>query len=339
MPTCNKEFPITFLRHTHIVSLKDHMTDAEIQQLKTDASKIKWNKNVPGGFTHNVPQRQVNAFGDGSGYNSSEDVVGHCWNDGFWTAAVHQNDATLVTKLEGLPKWLKRLGLLCRTLAKDLMDIKPTDYTYNLAVCNNYTEPSHDIKQHTDDNDWYVKDTDQGPTFVSLTLYPTTLPQNAKEHANFQILAGGKWHDLVLPDASLLFMPSCLPHRVKSSKADNFHSRINVTLRSVPSPFSDPVRSLQGVSNHSRYYRLPDKLIVSQDSDETEHIGKIKQAFNACLQAHGKPALTILTRTISKADRSKRRKQLVTQLKPHTMCQRFYANTVTELLDQCVAQL
>lgn len=340
MPSSNREIPMSFLRHVHIVSLDDHMSHTEIQKLKKKAVQIQWNQNVPGGFTHNVPQRQVNAFGDGSGYNSCDNIVGHHWSNGYWTAAVHQNDATLITKLQQLPKWLKRLGLLSRHFAKDLIGIQPTDYTYNLAVCNKYTEPSHDIKQHADDNEWYVKDSEQGPTFVSLTLYPTSLPQNDEEHANFQILAGGRWHDIVLPDASLLFMPSCLPHRVKSCRPNQFHQRINITLRSVPSPFEDPVRSLQGVSNHSRYYRLPDKLIVSQDN-ASGHIESIKEAFNACLRAHGKPKLDVMIRkkATSKPERSKRRKRLVDNLKPYTSCRRFYANTVTELLEECADQV
>ena len=112
-----------------------------------------------------------------------------------------------------------------------------------------------------------------------------------------------------LPDMSLLFMPSRIPHRVRPTKTKDMCTRINVTLRSIPSPALDPDNSLRGVSNHVRYYQCPREIILAQDKETTDHVTKIMDAFNACLTKHSYPPLQV-RRTVIKKERVREKKIL-----------------------------
>lgn len=337
MPCTKAKVSSTLKQYVHLVPLYDILTQNQIDTICHSASQIPWNQNVPGGFTHNVPQRQVYSYGDGTGYTDTESSVGHRWQSGYWTAAVNQNDLTLVTETEPLPVWLQTLGLKCRELLKSKYNVETDDFRFNLAVCNKYTAAAHEIKEHTDDNEWYVKDIKNvGPLFASLTLYPTSTPATGslEQHARFQLCFDGKWETMMLPHATLLLMPSCIPHRVLKTSASKFHERINITLRSVPSAQIDPIYSLLGVSNHARYYRLPKLLVMTSDRTTTDHIQQIMSAFNKCLADHKQPQLEIRKLTIDKKDRQRKRNLLKNLLeKIVNMPKQLKANAVTELLE------
>ena len=110
-----KSVDARFRELVHVVQLSDFMDDEAINALVDNATHISWNKGVPGGFIHNTPQRLVNSFGDGSGYNATS--ARESTPAGYWTAAVHQSDCTLVTDVERLPDWLQQLGLQARFIA------------------------------------------------------------------------------------------------------------------------------------------------------------------------------------------------------------------------------
>ena len=304
------------------------MSEAQLFELTQQAMHMQWNKGVPGGFTTNTPQRKVNAFGNGTGYSETLEIVGDAWSYGYWTAARNQNNATLVTELEPLPDWLKKIGLYCRHKARDLPGYLMSDFTYNIAVCNMYDEHTNEIKEHTDDNPWYTVDCPYGPHFASLTLYPTGSPNCDDEYANFQIKENGIWRTIKLDHGSILIMPSCIPHRVTKSSLRGFKSRINITLRSVPDPKLNALHSLQGSSNHARYYRIPCALHICEDTEITENLSKVKAAFDDCCVKHTKDKLT-LVRTITKSARSAQRKQILRRID-----EKIHFNTVTELLMQ-----
>lgn len=322
-------------QYMNVYDLKKLLTANELDSLYTNASQLKWNSGIPGGFITNTPQRLVNAFGDGSGYDKDNASIGASWNCGAWTAAVHQSDVTLLTKVEPLPDWLQKIGLLCRELAKTHFQITTTAHTFNIAVCNKYSNVSHDIKAHTDDNEWYTtENSNVGPMFASLTLYPSTKPTKQEEYARFQILVDEKWTDVKLEDASILLMPSCIPHRVCSAHRKNsFHPRINITLRSVPSIESDAYNSLRGVSNHARYYRIPHRLLLAQDKQETEHVQKLKVAF-------GSFGVSVKRRKKTKSQMLQKRRELVQYLKDKKLLTgKVMANVVTDLLKAVVHQV
>ena len=211
--------------------------------------------------------------------------------NGYWTAAVNKNNITLVTPTSKMPEPLMKLGLLCRSIARDRYNTTSKHkFKFNIAVCNKYDQPSHHISPHTDDNDWYAKDLECGPMFASLTLYNDTKPLDG-EHARFQVCFDGVWEDCVLEDATILLMPSCIPHQVLPSKQKAYHPRINITLRSVDSSLYDLVRA---VSNHARYYRPPAKLIIPGTLANVDDMtSAIIDKYNDCLKKNG--CSTLLT--------------------------------------------
>tara|TARA_B100001741_G_scaffold145602_1_gene120042 strand:+ start:1331 stop:2362 length:1032 start_codon:yes stop_codon:yes gene_type:complete len=335
MPANCESVPKRFYDLIHVVQLKDVMTSRELQNLEQEASKMQWNKEVPGGFIHNTPQRLVNSFGDGSGYNASSTSIGKSWDDAYWTAAVHQSDVTLVTATEKIPMWLQSLGIKCREIAESKYSIKMSDHSFNLAVCNQYITSTHEIAAHTDDNEWYVKDLSDGPMFASLTLYPDSQPVDEDEYARFEVLIDKKWVQLCLPHASVLFMPSCVPHRVRPPlKNQRMHKRMNVTLRSVPSVEIDPFNSLRGVSNHARYYRLPRQMNIAQDKPLDGFVESLRNAFTTCI-ANNDSKLNFRIVRLSKTskERKKYRAELTSRMKRAkclTSCLR--GNVVNELM-------
>jgi len=335
MPGHCESVPKRFFDLIHVVKLEDVMTHQELQSFEHEANNMQWNKQVPGGFIHNYPQRLVNSFGDGSGYNALCTSIGKSWNNAYWTAAVHQSDVTLVTATEKIPIWLQSLGVKCRTIAESKYSIKMSDHSFNLAVCNQYITSNHEIAAHTDDNEWYVKDLKDGPMFASLTLYPDSQPADEDEYARFEVLIDKKWVQLYLPHASVLFMPSCIPHRVRPPlKNQKMHKRINVTLRSVPSVESDPFNSLRGVSNHARYYRLPRQMNIAKDKSSDGFVETLRNAFVTCI-ANNKSNVSFRIVRLSKTlkQRKKYRADLISRMKLTkclTSCLR--GNVVNELM-------
>lgn len=268
-----------------------------------------WNYGVPGGFLTNHPKRFVNAFGNGqpidnngdidesfaeqsspeceafSGYipSSSKDSVfvgrssgPECkafsgWPATSWTAKINQNNVTLQTKTGEMPPSFCKIIPYFRSLfLRTFPDAQITDYTFNIAVCNYYTDPTMNIAAHTDDNVWYPREcpsNNTGPVFASLTLYPFSKPTHQDNYGRFQIHSNGKWIQVYLPHESILIMPSGIKHRVLphiKRKQHLFLPRINITFRSTYPIYVNPLMNYMAVANHTRYYRVPFKLIFPE---------------------------------------------------------------------------
>lgn len=207
-----------------------------------------WLQGVPGGFNSNSPKRKVNAFGDG-GYKETH-----------WTAKISANQVTLHSKPNPLPKCFQDIiPYLKKLFKKTYLDAEITESTFSIGVCNYYTQPDMHIAAHTDDNVWYPHESQVGPVFASITLYPEGEPH--QDHfARFQIKENDKWKQLNLPDKSVLIMPSSIEHRVlkhKKSQIPYFKPRINVTFRSTYQKQVNPLMHKMAISNHARYYCMP----------------------------------------------------------------------------------
>lgn len=171
--------------------------------------------------------------------------------------------------------------------------------------------------------------------FASLTLYPESQPAHEDEYARFEVFIDKKWVQLYLPHASVLFMPSCIPHRVRPPlKNQKMHKRINVTLRSVPSVESDPFNSLRGVSNHARYYRLPRQMNIAKDKSLDGFVETLRNAFVTCIaNNNSNVSFRIVRLSKNLKQRKKYRADLTSRMKRTkclTSCLR--GNVVNELM-------
>ena len=109
---------------------------------------MKWNYKVPGGFVTNFPKRKVNTFGNGQAVNDKSELINNKWNETYWTAKQTQNDISLKTSVEPLPKELLNIIPYIRLYLKRYYpEFIYNDYTFTMTVCNNYTEPNMDSKK------------------------------------------------------------------------------------------------------------------------------------------------------------------------------------------------
>lgn len=229
--------------------------------------QMKWNYGIPGGFLNNFPNRYVNAFGTGAEIDNQGKIIKAGWTETSWTAKINQNNVTLKTKTEELPEpFLNIIPGLRRMFMQVYPYLSLT--TFNIAVCNYYTNPEMYIAAHTDDNEWYPDETGYGPVFASLTLYPFNKPSINEEYGRFQVYLNDQWIDIQLPDESVLIMQSSIKHRVLKHTKKNqqyFLPRINITFRSTYSMNINPLMNAMAVANHARYYRIPYKLVFPTD--------------------------------------------------------------------------
>ena len=265
-----------------IDQLENLVSEQELNNLRLFLKKSKWNYKVPGGFLTNFPQRKVNTYGDGRYIDNNGNLIGHKWNKTYWTAKQTQNNVTLETLTEEMPSQLcaiipKIRDFIKHKISNNVIDIN----SFNIAVCNNYTEPTMNIAEHTDDNYWYPKEIERRPIFVSLTFYLDGKPNNDK-YSRFQLKIDGKWKDIKLEDNSILYMNSDIPHRVlKHKKKDfnDFRPRVNITLRSTFKIEKNPLLHNICVANHTRYYRFPNNIISNGKIDD-DKINEILNNYN-----------------------------------------------------------
>ena len=281
-----------------IFKLVDHVDAERLSDFYRYIATSTWNYGVPGGFVTNCPQRQVNAYGNGSGIDNTGELKGHSWPSTFWTAKMSQANLALETPTEAVPPPLAKLVPTFRQLfLKVYPEAIVTDHTFNIAVCNNYTEPDMYIAAHTDDNEWYPTECSAGPVFASLTLYPDGEPEGPQDYARYQIRreTSKPWETLQLQHGSLLIMPSGTMHRVQPATRRGrarFRRRINITFRSTYPMEVNPLLNAMAVANHTRYYRIP-KAIHHPESICEITLLTIWDAYNQLALAHGAPEVEI----------------------------------------------
>ncbi len=317
----------------HVYDMKDIFTPTELDSFMDFLEHCKWHDKVPGGFLTNCPQRLVNSFGNGSTINDDGTINNDGWDSTYWTTCIKHSKLTLETKPEKFPAGLANIVPWSRELFRDsIPDAAITPNTFNIAVCNKYCDPSHEIKAHTDCNDWYPSECSLGPVFASITVYPDTKPASDSEHARFQVKLDGKWHDLVLPHMSITIMPSGIEHRVmKHRSKDKFHNRINITLRSTYPKHIDALRNAQAVGNHARYYRIPYAIHHPYDIDQ-KIVHENIEIFNDFNSRHDAPDVLTVVSVKSDEERTQMRRELIKKIKKDSSM-RVNNNTVYELCD------
>lgn len=247
--------------------LENLITNEELQNIRNMLKNSSWNYKMPGGFLTNFPQRRVNTYGNGMYINESGKLEGHKWDKTFWTAKQTQNNVSLETNTCEIPKELCVIIPRLRNYLKEKMPNNTIDInSFNIAVCNNYTDPNMNIAGHTDDDYWYPKEVNERPVFASLTFYLDGKPAHDKYYSRFQIKINDKWTDIKLDDNSIMYMNSDIPHRVlkhKKKDKEHFRPRINITLRSTFKIEKNPLLHNICVANHTRYYRNPSAIVSS----------------------------------------------------------------------------
>ena len=276
-----------------------------MENILKKAKSIPWISEIPGGFVTNSPKRKVFAFGSGNGIDCNGNFTqSHHTTTTFWTPKMSASDCTLQSSCNKIPSEFLSLILIARNLfLKTMTNVKITDFTFNIAVCNYYTEHDMYISPHTDDNTWYPPECNEGPVFASLTLYPNKRPTDSHEFAKFQIKIDNKWKQVNLPHNSLAIMPSSIEHRVlphSNYHLGSFCPRINITFRSSYNPVIDPLMHRMAISNHARYYSWPIAIRVPSYKKESEEIWDIIRIFDNFLFKHNRKPLLVIYQDFEK---------------------------------------
>ena len=329
-----------------VFNFNDIFSENAIKEFHQWLQQATWYSGVPGGFVTNSPKRLVNAYGDGSTINQEGQHYGPNWKSGYWTAKMNQSHLTLETPTQQIPPPLSKLIPKCRELFQRVFpDAQITDNTFNIAVCNYYTDPDMYIAAHKDDNPWYPEESSVGPVFASFTIYPEGEPESDQAFARFQIRQNNQWQDVKLPTNSLLIMPSNIEHRVKPCLKryhNQFKPRINITLRSTFSLTVNPLMNAMATSNHSRYYKLPSKIIAPSDTD-LETYQSIVDIYNRFLTQYDVPPL-LLVNGSDKTTRQQQKKLLVKNYRKLSQTHGYLAfrgsaNMVSELFDMVIKHI
>jgi len=245
-------------------------------ELVDSVRKFDWMRGLPGGWLDYGPPRQVTGYGNGSLIKDSGVMYGKKWDLTAWSASVPYTNMTAVTEAHPIPKHFLKTGIL-REIRKALKNFgaKVDDSSGTGIWCNFYDRDEDLISAHKDDENYYERNFENQPLFVSLTLYEDK-DLSPKNLARFQIKQKGEWLTIPLPHLSLLVMSGDVEHRVMKYTGKNFRKRYNITFRTPVSMKEDAVKNFRFFSNFGRYYRRTYLLFVP-DNVFTEELPKEKQ--------------------------------------------------------------
>lgn len=233
-----------------------HLRDIEDKKgtILKAVKDFNWSRGLPGGWLTYGPPRKVTAYGDGSLYTDEGKKHGQCWKKTAWSASVPYSNSTAVTKTQAIPSSFLRTGIL-KNVRDALREYGASagDHSCTGLWCNYYDKPTDMISAHKDDENYYERNYENQPLFVSLTLYEDQSTQ-IKDLARFQIKKGDKWHDVNLPHLSLLVMSGGVEHRVLKPRGGKFRKRFNITFRTPIKREDDIIKNFRFFSNFGRYY-------------------------------------------------------------------------------------
>lgn len=231
-------------------------------QIINTVRNFKWTRNLPGGWLDYGPPRKVAGYGDGQKITDDGKKHGDKWEYTAWSASVPYTNMTSVTKTESIPTDFLKSGILehVRNCLRDFGAV--VDDTSGTGIwCNYYDQETDYISGHKDDEDYYAKNYNNDPLFVSLTLFEDEIKSD-KHTARFQIKPDKKWEEISLPHMSLLVMSGDIEHRVMKPKSGEFRKRYNITFRTPVSKEEDALKNFRFFSNFGRYYKLCYALFV-----------------------------------------------------------------------------
>ena len=230
-----------------------------------------------GGSGKTTPPRGVCTVG-------GNDKVRRTW----WTASQNRSDVTLESKTLAYPQAIATvIPELIDQLRQHFPDAPISDDTFSLAVANHYQVGTQNkIAPHTDDQPWYASP----PVFASITTFPEGEPDDYRGTFRFQVWDEGldppQFIDLYLRHSSVCIMRADIIHRVLPplSKFLPHRPRHNLTFRNIVSSKSDPLGYILAMSNHYRYYGLPNKLLIPEDAVRPEDLIQRYQNLNPDLK-------------------------------------------------------
>lgn len=277
------------MSHSNIYYQPNIMDSLLLKQVILDVKNIKWSR-PPSGIPGNLPPRYVAALGDGSKIFTNKKKVIYIKPKNYPNITSYPifqcaKNSSAHYKMNKIPKNLCKLIGILRNLVKDRYKNNAinVDNMFNVCVCNLYTDDSHQIADHRDDERWLEfneLDNNNIPyasIIASLTLY---LHSNINSQLRrFQIYddENKKWITKYLEHNSILLFSN---HRHRAPVASKGQSsyRINITFRTL----SPGILGLTGYGNFYRYMSIPFKIVCVNNN----HLNHCKHFINSAIHAN-----------------------------------------------------
>ena len=235
-----------------------------LEKVVQEVKNLPWSR-PPAGIPGNYPPRYVAALGDGSNVSSKANKVFYKKQPNFPDTTCYPifqcaKNSSAHYRMNKIPPNLVRLITILRQLVKKNYGDNAinTNDMFNVCVCNFYTEDSHQIADHRDDERWLAfNEINSGKLsasiIASLTIYPDEIPDNLRRFQIYDESEGeNKWKTLHLQHNSILFF-SNHRHRAPAVIKSSSCKRINITFRTL----STGLLGLTGYGNFYRYMSIP----------------------------------------------------------------------------------
>ena len=266
--------------------------------LLESVKKMDWKRGLPGGWLTYGPPRQVTGYGDGSLYKDSGKRYGKYWKYTAWSASVPYTNTTAVVETVPLPKDFVETGII-REMRRALKDYgaEVDDSTGTGIWCNYYSSDEDYISPHRDNENYYQRNFQGEPLFVSLTLFEDG-SSTSEKLARFQIKKTDSWETVELKHLTMLVMSGDVEHRVLKPKINSFRPRYNITFRTPVKRTNDIIKNFRFFSNFGRYYRktyllyVP-KIVFPKEKPELGEKLKYYRDENKAVSENGKVFPTI----------------------------------------------
>ena len=273
------------------------MDNELLDKVTQEAKNIHW-CIPPAGIPGNNPPRYVGALGDGSNITMIGGRIAYVKNNTYpnitsyplYQCAKNSSAQYLMKKI---PKNIAKLIVKLRKLVQKSYGNKAKDINkmFNVCVCNYYTEDTHQIADHRDDERWLSLnqlDNNNNPAasiIASLTLYIDEAPKKLRR---FQVYDDSKnaWKNYELEHNSVLLF-SNHRHRAPKVIGGNSCKRINITFRTL----SPGLLGLTGYGNFYRYMSIPHQINYVND----KHLEHARHFINSAISSNifnGKKILT-----------------------------------------------
>ena len=259
---------------TNIFYKENVFNNSTLNAIIKESINLPWCK-PPSGIPGNNPPRNVCVLGDGSSILGTIEQPKHkkyCRYPKDVAYPLYQcaKNSYASYTMRPISHIFSNIILQLRDIIKNKYKDKVigVDNMFNVVVCNYYTEDSHQISDHRDDERWLKfneLDSIGNPVasiIASLTFYVDDEPSILR---NFEIYDDIKnsWTKYQLRHNSLVLFSNhrhrakCIGKRGKSCK------RINLTFRTL----TTGLLGLTGYGNFYRYMSIPKKIFLSQKNN------------------------------------------------------------------------
>lgn len=273
----------------NVYKLASYLNQEDINEFTHYVYNMKWNQSIPTNGLKGKPNRYVNAFGTGADIDNESKIIKSGWSEIAWPVSersiLHENPMNILIKTKELPKcFLKVMTSLRLLVWSTLPDFQIKHTTFNLAVCRYYASSNIEYDEEPDNREWYPKDTEHGPIWAMITLYPPNTSSNNDKSNDIQVYNFKKktWTNIKLPHESVSLMSSLIKRRFDKK---NFTPRITITFKSTYSKLVNPLMNAMAVAYHSSQYRIPYKLMmpnIISDESWIEIYGLYKRLVDSC---------------------------------------------------------